>query len=542
LPSSQTIWSPFRHRVFAVLWVATLLSNVGTWMHEVGAGWLMTTMTTSPIWVALVQTTSTLPVFLLALPAGALADILDRRRLLLATQVTMMLLAAALGGTVLAGAMMPLTLLLFTFALGMCTALISPAWQAIVPGLVPKSDLASAIALNSAGFNVSRAIGPALAGAIIVAFGLAWPFLVNALSFLVVIAALIWWRPAPAPPKVLPSEQFYAAIRSGLRYTRSSDPLKSTMLRAFLFLVFASAYWALIPLVARERLGGAASLYGLLVGCIGAGAVVGAILLPPVRVRLGASRLVAISTVLTAVVLLVFALARQPWIAAVASFVAGAAWLAALSTFHISAQTSLPDWVRARGLSIYTAVFYGSLAGGSLLWGQLASHIGVPGALMAAAAGAVLCLWPTTRLSLQSGDTLDLSPAANWPQPVVALDMKHDAGPVMVTVEYRVSRDQVAPFLQAMKAQAKARRRNGAFGWGIFQDTGEPERFLEYFLQDSWLAHLRHHERVTEDDRRLQARIASFHHGPEPPRVRHFLAAGKAVATLPRGDDLSTEY
>jgi MFS family permease len=526
--ASSSAWSPFRHTTFAVLWTATLLSNIGGWMHEVGAGWLMTTMTSSPVLVSLVQTAMTLPVFLLALPSGALADILDRRRLLIGAQVAMTLLAAAMGAIVLAGGMTPLALLLFTFAMGIGTALLAPAWQAIVPSLVPRADLAPAIVLNSVGINVSRAIGPALGGAVILGLGVAWPFLINALSYLIVIAALLWWRPPGPPPRVLPAEHILVAIRSGLRYSRASEPLKHTLCRTVLFVVFASAYFALLPLIARVRLSGGADLYGLLVGCIGAGAVLGAILLPRVRVRLGPSRLVAASTVITVVVLTAFALSRETTIAVAASLLAGASWIAALSSFHVSTQMSLPDWVRARGLSIYTAVFFGSVAGGSLLWGQLAAGLGLSGALLVAAGGAFLSLWPASRFKLQSGEALNLSPSSHWPQPIIAGEAAHDQGPVMITVEYQVPPEQAMPFLDALRELAKARRRGGAFGWGIYRDTAEPARYLEYFLEESWLEHLRHHERVTEDDRALQERVASFHVGPSAPRVRHFLAAGGA--------------
>ena len=335
-------WSPFRYRVFAVLWIAMLLSNVGGWMHDVGAGWLMTTLNPSPLLVSLVQAATTLPVFLLALPAGALADIVDRRRLLLIAKIYMTVIAAAMGMVVLAGRMTPEGLLLFTVALGAGTALINPAWQAIVPQLVPRQQLASAVALNSVGINVSRAIGPALAGVAIATLGLASPFLLNAVSFLAVIGALLWWRPPAPARRQLPAERWVAAMRAGLRYARSSGPLKGTLLRAIGFLLFASAYWALLPLIAREQLDGNAELYGVLVTCIGAGAVAGATMLPRLRKRYGASRLVLFSSVGTAAVLVAFALLREPAFVAGACVLAGATWIAALSSFNVSAQMSLP--------------------------------------------------------------------------------------------------------------------------------------------------------------------------------------------------------
>jgi MFS family permease len=522
-------WSPFRYRVFAVLWTATLLSNIGGWMHDVGAGWLMTTLHPSPLLVSLVQAATTLPVFLLALPAGALADVVDRKRLLLIAKVYMTVIAAGMGIVVLAGSMTPVVLLLFTVALGAGTALINPAWQAIVPQLVPRSQLASAVALNSVGINVSRAIGPALAGVAIATLGLASPFLFNAVSFLAVIGALLWWTPPAAAPRQLPAERWVAAMRAGVRYARSSGPLKATLLRAVGFLLFASAYWALLPLVARQQLGGGAELYGVLVTCIGAGAVAGATLLPRLRKRYGSSRLVVLSAVGTAAVLVAFALLREPAVVAAVCVLAGATWIAALSSFNVSAQMSLPDWVRARGLALFSAVQFGSLALGSTLWGQTAAELGIPSALLIAAGGALLAGVLMARVPLQSAGELDLTPAAHWPQPVVAGSIEPDRGPVMVTVEYRVDPARAADFLMALDALAQERRRDGAYGWCVFRDAAEPERFLEYFYEESWTEHLRHHARVTQADRDVEARVRGFHKGSAPPRVTHYLAADAAT-------------
>jgi MFS family permease len=527
--ATASAWSPFRHRSFAVLWTATLLSNVGTWMHDVGAGWLMTSLAPSPALVSLVQAATTFPVFLFALPAGALADIVDRRRLLLAIQILMTLIAAALGFVVWSGRITATTLVAFTFAMGVCAAFLAPVWQAIVPQLVPRAELSSAVALNSVGINVSRAIGPALGGVIIVAFGIAWPFLLNAMSFLVVIAALLWWRAPDAPKKPLPAERFFNAMRTGVRYARASPPLKATFARAIAFFLFASAYWALLPLIARLRLAGGAELYGMLVTCIGVGAVTGAMILPPLRERLGADRLVAIGTVLTVATLVLFALSTHAIVAAAASLLAGASWIAVLSSLAVSAQMSLPDWVRARGLSAYNAVFSGAMTVGSVMWGQVASHLGISAALLIAAGVAVVGIALTWRFPLQSAGKLNLAPSSHWPQPIVATDVEQDAGPVMVTVEYRIDPSQVKPFVAAMAELESERRRNGAYAWGLFQDTAVPGRMLEYFIEESWLEHSRHHERVTFADRDLQAQVHAFHTGEEPPRVTHYLAGDASV-------------
>jgi len=505
-------------------------------MNDVGAGWLMTSLAPSPVMVSLVQAATTLPIFLFALPAGALADIIDRRRILLVIAAAMMMTAASMGLVVLSGAMTPLLLLLFTFALGAGAAFIAPVWQAVVPKLVPSDELQPAVALNSVGINISRAIGPALGGVIIVTLGVAWPFLLNALSFAAVIIALLWWRPSPSTLSHLPAERFWSAIRMGLRYARASRPFKATLARAVAFFSFASAYWALLPLIVRQEFGGGPELYGFLLGSVGAGAVGGAFLLPALKTRLGTDTVVTLGAFGMAAVLVVFALVREPIAAAMASGLAGASWIAVLSNLNVSAQMALPEWVRARGLSIFITVFFGAMTFGSVIWGQVAALFGIPTALFAAAAGIVLGVIVSRPFKLQHNAALDLSPSMHWPEPVLTRSVEPDRGPVMITVDYCVDPENVQAFLAMLALLADARRRDGAYAWGVFEDVTEPGRYLEYFLEDSWLEHLRHHERVTESDRVLQERVHAFHGGDMPPRVAHFLAPareGEVVASVP---------
>jgi MFS family permease len=521
---SVSPWAPFAHLPFAVLWVATVISNVGTWMHDVASGWLMTSLSPSPLMVALVQAATTAPVFLLALPAGAFADLVDRRRLLLVVMAFLAIATLALGLLVLAGQINAWVLIGFTLVSGAGASFVAPAWQAIVPQLVPRAALQPAVALNSVGINISRAIGPALAGLIIASFGIAWPYLLNAASFLVVIAALLWWRPPPRPQSHLPAERFWSAVRAGLRYARSSGPLRSTLIRAVAFFLFASAYWALLPLIARQELGGGPELYGLMLGAMGLGAVAGAVVLPTLKARLGVDALVAVGTVGTALVLVVFALVRRPDAAVLASLLAGASWIAVLSSLNVSAQLALPDWVRARGLSIFITVFFGAMTLGSLIWGQLASLLGIPTTLAIAAAGALLGALVTFRWKLQQGAALDLSPSAHWPEPLVARNVEPDRGPVMVTIDYRIEPENAAAFLTAMAGLEAERRRNGAYAWGLFENAAEPGHYLEYFTEESWLGHLHHHDRVTEADRALQSSIRALQLGGRDPIVTHYLA------------------
>ncbi|MEJ0098879.1 MAG: MFS transporter [Pseudomonadota bacterium] len=392
-PQHAGAWSPFQFPAFSLLWTAALLSNTGSWMHDVAAGWLMTTLAPTPFMVALVQAATTLPVFLLALPAGALADRCDRRRLMMLVQACMLVLAALLGILVLMGDANTTVLLLITFGLGIGTAISSPTWQAILPQLVPRVNMPPAVALHAVGVNLSRAIGPALGGLLIVGLGIAWPFFINALSFVAIIIALWRWQPATAVPAKPPTrESFAASIRVGFVHAFENQALRNTLLRSIAFYIFASAYWALLPLVARQQLGGDARLFGILVGCIGVGAVTGALLLPRVRARFGLDGTLIAGTTGTALAMAGYALIHRPWLGMLTSFVAGASWLASLSSLNVAAQLAVPDWIRARGMALYTAVFYGCLAAGSLWWGWVATHLMLSPALLLAATGALLAL------------------------------------------------------------------------------------------------------------------------------------------------------
>ncbi|HVZ51204.1 MAG TPA: MFS transporter [Pseudolabrys sp.] len=517
-------WSPFAHAAFALLWTATVVSNVGTWMYNAGSGWLMTGLNADPFVVSLVQVATSLPMFLFALPAGALADIVDKRRLLIVVECATTLLAATIAALVWLALVTPTILLVFTFLLGVCAALSAPAWQSVVPQLVPRQDLAPAVAANSVGINISRALGPALGGLIIGGFGIAAPFWLNAVSNLGIIGALFWWRSRPSAIQQLPAEQFFAAIGTGLRYARHNAHLRATLARAVAFFLFASAYWALLPLVARDQIAGGPELYGLLLGAIGAGAVGGAFALPFLKRKLGPDRLVAAGTIGTAATLIMFGLAREPVLGLAASIVAGLSWIAVLASLNVSAQVALPDWVRGRGLSIFVTVFFGTMTVGSALWGQVAGLSNIPDAHFIAAAGALLAIPLTWRWKLQTGAGLDLAPSMHWPAPVLTHEVEPDRGPVLVTVEYHVEAVNRAAFLEAVAKLARERRRDGAYAWGIFEDTAEEGRFLETFLVDSWLEHLRQHRRVTNADRVLQESVRRYHLG-EAPKVTHYVAA-----------------
>ena len=296
---------------------------------------------------------------------------------------------------------------------------------------------------------------------------------------------------------------------------------QATLIRAAGFFLFASAYWALLPLVAREQIGGGADLYGVLLGAIGVGAVAGAFLLPWLKGKLGADRLMALGALGQAVAMVLYGLAREP---AMALALAGASWIGALATMSVSAQVALPDWVRARGLALYTTVFFGCLTLGSAAWGEVAVVVGLANAHFLAAAGAIAAIALTWRWKLQTGASIDLSPSMHWPAPLTAQPIEQDRGPVLVTVEYRIGPHDREPFLETLARLEHERRRDGAYAWGVFEDTAHPCRMIETFLIESWMEHLRQHERVTQADRLLQEELRRFDRSGNP-KVTHFIAA-----------------
>jgi predicted MFS family arabinose efflux permease/quinol monooxygenase YgiN len=429
----------------------------------------------------------------------------------------------AFAGLVSADLVTARTLLLFIFVSSTLTALEAPAWQSVVPQLVPKEDLAAAIAANSVGVNISRAVGPALAGVIIAGFGIATPFWLDAFSNGGVIAVLLWWRTSRGHLRTLPAERFKSAIWTGIRYARNDRLLRATLLRAVGFFLFASAYWALLPLVARNQIAGGPTLYGGLLAAIGCGAVGCAFILPRLKTKIDPNGLVTLGEAGTAITLLLFGLAREPVMAVGASLIAGMSWMAVVANLNVSAQVALPDWVRGRGLAMYVTVFFGTMTIGSVLWGEMAGFTGLPVTHFIAAAGALLAIPLTQRWKLQTGAGIDLSPSMHWPEPIVTDAVENDAGPVMVTVEYRVDPNSREAFLAALDELARERKRDGAYAWGVFQDAAHEGRFLETFLLDSWLEHLRQHRRVTNADRVLEDHVRRFLEAK--PIVTHLIAA-----------------
>jgi predicted MFS family arabinose efflux permease len=509
--------------MFAMLWYATVVANIGSWMYSAAAAWLMTSLTKDAFTVSLVQVVSTAPFFLLALVAGVFSDTLDKRRLLIWGESASTALCAIFAVVVWFNWVTPTSLLWFMFLISVANALVSPAWQAVVPSLVPKEDLPSAVSANSVGFNLSRAVGPALAGAIIGPLGIAAPFVINAVSDFGVIGVLIGWKEPKGTGAALPPERFASAVGTGLRYAINNAALQRTFVRTVAFFLFASSYWALLPLVARLRISGGATIYGILLGAIGLGAVAAAYFLPNWKKRLGADALVAISSLGTVAALVLFGIAREPIVALIASLLAGASWIGGVAILNVSAQLALPDWVRGRGLAMYMTVMFGAMTLGSALWGQVAQVTSLPMALFISAGVMLVAIPLTWRWKLQTGEQVDLTPSTQWPAPIVSGTIDGADGPVLVTIEYRLARKEDRPaFLSAMDKIRHERLRDGASRWGIYEDTSQPGRFLETFLVPSWTEHLRQHERVTNADFVIQKDVSKLLTGE--PQITHFIA------------------
>jgi MFS family permease len=523
-PDPRSTWSPLRHTIFRWLWIASVASNVGTWFQNVGASWMMTTLSPSPILVALVQAATSLPMFLLSLPAGAVADVLDRRRLLLITQAWMTLAAFGLWAFTAAHATTPWILLSFTFFLGLGAALNGPAWQASIPEMVPREDLPAAVTLGSIGFNIARALGPALAGLVVASAGVAVTFLVNAVSFLGVLVVLFFWR-RPTKEAVLPAERIWGAMTTGLRYVRHAPEVIAPIVRGCTFVFCGASLWALLPLVASQRLKAGPEGYGLLLGALGIGAVVGAMVLPRLKRDNSMDAVVAVATLVFAGATAALAYVPSFWLLMLAMLLAGGAWLSLLSSLNVAVQTVVPSWVTGRALSVYMLVFYAGLAGGSALWGFVGERMGISRALLVSAIGMVVGLAATYRIHIRSGEGLNLAPSRQWPAPIVVHELEPDRGPVVVTVRYRIDPARAAEFAAAMDGVRRIRLRDGAMQWGLFVDSAQADLYTEVFLVKSWIEHLRQHERVTHADKDVEERAQAFHIGPESPLVEHLIAA-----------------
>ena len=522
--ASASALAPLKGPVFRMLWLAWLAANATMWMNDVASAWLMTSLTDSALMVALVQAASTLPVFVLGLPSGALADIVDRRRYFATTQLWVALVAAILSALAFLDALTPMLLLALTFANGIGMAMRWPVFAAIVPEVVPRHELNAALALNGIAMNVSRVIGPVVAGALLASAGSPYVFVLNALLAVIAFGLILRWRSEPKV-RALPGERFLAAMRVGLQHVVQSPPMRAVLLRIFLFFLQSASLTALLPLVAKGIVGGGAATFTTLLAAMGCGAVAAALYIPRLRHRIERDAMVRWGICVHAAASVLVVLSPNLWLAVPAMTLAGMAWIVTANSLTLAAQLALPNWVRARGMSVYQMALMGGSACGAMLWGYVAGRSSVATSIVAAALLGLLGLLLTRRISVGSGDDLDHSPA-ELPRviPDVVIDIRPGEGPVMVTVEYLIDPARAAEFSHVMQRTRKARLRLGALSWGLFRDTSMPGRYIEYYLDENWIEHQRGLARFSAADAELRQQRLAFHTADVPPRVRRYVA------------------
>lgn len=533
-PPPVSALAPLKFPVFRSVWIASTISNLGGLIQSVGASWMMTSIATSADMVALVQASMTLPIVLLSLLGGALADNFDRRKIMLAVQICMLIVSIALSLAAWLGWMSPWLLLMFTFLIGCGGAFNAPAWQASVGDMIPRAHLAGAVALNSMGFNIARSVGPALGGVIVAAAGAAAAFAVNAVSYLALIFVLARWRPMIAAPS-LPRESIAVAMNSGVRYVWMSPSLRTVLARSALFGLGACSVMALLPLIARDRIAGGPLVYGSLLGSFGIGAVLGAFVSARLRQRLSTETIVRVSSFAMAVGAATAGLTHHLAISMAALFAAGASWVLALSTFNVSVQLSTPRWVVARALSLYQMAAFGGMAIGSWIWGLMAEYVSIQLAMSCAAGVLVLCGIAGLFMPLRQTAELNLDPLRMWQVPDTAVPVEARTGPVVVTIEYRIHEVDALEFLRAMAQRRRIRRRDGARHWRLLRDLSDPEVWIERYALPTWNDYIRLNNRMTQDDAMIPERLLQLHRGPGAPKVRRMIE--RQTGSLPVASD-----
>ena len=522
LSQRSSLFQPFRSADFRLLWSAVLVSNLGGLIQAVGAGWMMASIADSDDMVALVQTATTLPIMIFSLAAGALADSFDRRTVMLVAQSLMMTASVALAVLAIQGWITPWLLLLFTFLIGCGTALHNPSWQASMGDLVPRSDIPSAVTLNSMAFNLMRSIGPAVGGFIVASVGAAGAFALNAVSYAPLILALTRWtrRRAPSP---LPRESFQLAMSAGIRFVAMSPNLVTVIGRAFLFGLGAISILALLPLVARDLVSGGAATFGILLGSFGVGAIGGAFMNTRLRERYTSEVIARGAFVAFALSAVLVGNSRQTWLTCLALLPAGASWVLALSLFNVTVQLSTPRWVVGRALSIYQTATFGGMAAGSWIWGLLADAYDPSRALIAAGGFLTLGALIGLRFAIPPLLALDLDPLDQFREPEVRLELRSRSGPIMVMVDYEIDQADVPAFLAVMAERRRVRIRDGARQWALLRDLENPGTWTETYHVPTWVEYVRHNMRRTKADAEINERLLSLHRGPGRPRVHRMI-------------------
>ncbi|MBB3655740.1 MFS family permease [Rhizobium sp. BK650] len=519
---SSSTFAPLRHETYRSIWFASLASNFGGLIQAVGAAWMMTSITSSEDMVALVQTSTALPIMLFSLISGALADNYDRRRIMMTAQSAMLVASILLTACAFVGWITPGLLLFFTFLIGCGTALNNPSWQASVGDMVPRADLPNAVTLNSMGFNITRSVGPAIGGAIVAAAGAAAAFAVNALSYVALIYALFRWRPT-TPASSLPREALGSAIFAGMRYISMSPNLEKVLLRGLVFGIGASSIQALLPVVALDLVSGGPLTYGFMLGAFGIGAIGGAVLSNRLRDMVSSETIIRLAFLGFALSAVIAALSPSAVLTSAGLLIAGACWVSALSLFNTIVQLSTPRWVVGRSLSLYQTVTFGGIAGGSWLWGIAANNYGLSNALLMSAvvllSGVVIGL----RFPMPAFASLNLDPLNRFIEPALGLDITPRSGPIVVQVDYQIADEDLAEFMALMGERRRIRIRDGARHWALMRDLQSPGLWTETYHTPTWVEYIRHNQRRTQADAENTDRLRALHRGDGMPGVRRMI-------------------
>ena len=521
---APSIWHTLRHRAFRMLWWSGAVYFIGNAMQSMSAAWMMVELTGSSFLAALVQTAVFMPMFLLSLPAGVLADITDRARLITVALTLQAVAGGVLAALLLGGVAGPATLLFLVFVAGSCTAMMSPAWNSTISDSIPRDELPQAITTVAIAYNAARAVGPAIAGFVFAHAGGAWNFALAVLSTLFMLYTIRRWPPRPHPPSRLPPERLWGGMLSALRFARHSQTVLAQLVRTVAYSAAGSALWALLPVIGQRQLGLGAAGFGLLMGCLGTGAVLVGLFISRVRERIGLEALVLGGCLVFAVVMVIAAFSRSPAVVYVSLLLGGAAWMSAMSTFNIATQTSVPPWVRARALAMHTLCALGAFAIGSALWGAVSDILGLSFALCTAAAcmaGGMLLAKP---FPLRMGDRQDVTQAIPWDDLFIADEPAPEDGPVSVEIAYRIRVEDAPAFLEVVSQLRAPRRRDGATIWRVYRDLADPSRFVERFIVASWAEYLHQRARATVADQELETQVRRFLLPGESVTMAHYLA------------------
>ncbi|THF48888.1 MFS transporter [Allorhizobium terrae] len=533
MPDRRSPLAPFKNKVFLTIWLASITSNFGGLIQDVGAAWMMTSISKSESMVALVQASNTAPIMLFSLIAGAIADGFDRRKVMLTAQIFLLTVSALLSIFTWFGLLTPWSLLAFTFLIGCGTALNSPSWQASVGDIVGREDLPSAVSLNSMGFNMTRSVGPAIGGLIVALAGAATAFAVNAVSYLSMIYALARWKPV-YPKTTLPRESLGHAIAAGLRYVSMSPNLMKVLFRGFLFGFSATAILSLLPLVTKDSIGGGPLTYGGLLGAFGLGAIAGAMSNARIREALSSEQIVRCSFAGFAVAAAITGVSHTFWLTAPALIVAGACWVLSLSLFNTVVQLSTPRWVVGRALSLYQTATFGGMAGGSWVWGMFAENLGSGHALLISAVVMLAGVGIGFLLPMPAFATLDLNPLNRFNEPPLRLDIRPRSGPIVIQIDFEIDDKDVTEFLKVMVERRRIRIRDGAQNWALMRDLENPDIWTETYHTPTWVDYVRHNHRRTNADALITDRLRELHKGSKPPFVHRMIER----QAIPPADDV----